>query len=510
MYVVSRRGNIQAAYDEGHGRFFLKDTRSGGEVTLTEDEFNVAGTALKSDHGFELLQRNLEYAGIVISDKELPDGAADQFGRIKKQVPENSLTAFLDTTTVFNTLACVDHPKVVQPAALLDLSVFTFAALCFDHIVVQPFTRDVLLRRLRDDGTVIVMEYPDDKFVSDYLHSFRADITNNMRDINVAAYEAAWAKLLRKKPGVIVIDPRVVHRYHASPHYWDGVYVGAYLNRQLVEPLPGSVEAQSPDPDLNEFLSIQTSCVLFNDSLAGALNLPYLTSSFRNCVYSKVLGHKIRGPLADADDEVFKRPHVLDVVMARNAPKNFSPSARRSLYTDYFTAPFLLGLVLMKMKKPEDYWDVLRKYRDQLAPLRKRILRDKDKWEGREENYARELMKPLTDLRGGKRVGAADLAEDVESSLTLASPFPSSDNSKVSLVSLGVKLVKLLKPHAFKFYRRELYVLNNLADEAKALRALELTVKRIWGQTWGPGGAALLKHLASTDTREFIRPGGLA
>jgi len=503
MYVVGKRENIQAAFDEQ--RFLLRNTSTKEEVVLTEGEFNQIGVALRNERNFEFLRREMEYAGIDLLDEQLPDGPAQRFGEIRKQIPEGSLSVMLDTTTVFNALHCVTYPKFPHPTALLDLSVFTFAVLCFDHVIMQPFSRTPLLRDFPEENVFVVMQYPDKEFVYNSLHSLRADINNNISAINVNGFASAWAKLFKKKPGEIQLDLRIVHKYHDSPYYWDGVYVGAYLDRQVSALQPANLTASGRDSDLEEFLSIQTSCVLFNDSLAGALNLPYMTSSFRNCVYSELLKRKIRGPLADAEEE-FKRPHVLDVVLSKNAPANYQ-AKKKSLYTDYFSAPFLLGLVLEKMNKPEDYWRVLSEYRKELAPLRKKILKDKDKWEGREVGYAKELLEPLAELRKDKKLRSEDLAEVVESSATFALPLPSLDENKVNLVSLALKLKKLIKPYALKFYKPELYVLNNLADEAKSLKALEVTIKRIWGDTWKAGSSSILNHFATIDTRMFIRLG---
>lgn len=506
MYIVGQRENLQAAIDGQQKRYLIRNTTTKEDIALTESEFNQIGSALKNENKFNILLRELEYAGIVLFDEKVPSGPAEHFGEVKKQIPEGSLSVLLDTTTVFNALHCVTHPKFPHPISLLDLSVFTFAALCFDHIVMQPFSRTPLLKDFPSADTFVVMQYPGKEFISNYLNSLRADLNNSFHSMNVKGFESAWAKLFQKNPDDIALDLSVVHRYHDSPYYWDGVYVGAYLDSQVSALTTDNTMTKGRDNNLDEFLSIQTSCILFNDALAGALNLPYMTSSFRNGVYSKVLNRKIRGPLADAEEE-FKRPHILDVVLSKNAPANYQTIGKKSLYTDYFSAPFLLGLILEKMNKPEDYWKVLSKYRKDLAPLRKKILKDKDKWEGREAGYAKELLQPLVELRKDKKPGMDDLSDVVESSATFALALPSLDDNKVNLVSLGLKLKKLIKPYALKFYRPDLYVLNNLADEARSLKALEVTIKRIWGSSWQAGSSSMLEHFASIDTRMFIRLG---
>ena len=121
---------------------------------------------------------------------------------------------------------------------------------------------------------LVTLQYPRD-FIPQTLWSLCAGIYNAspMGDTG-GALAGAWTDFFGLPPDSIEIDLQHVDHYQDSPFRWNGVLAHSYFG--TLPSTVGGALSSSQRNDRNLFLSVQTMRTLFNDRLAGYLQLPYL------------------------------------------------------------------------------------------------------------------------------------------------------------------------------------------------------------------------------------------
>jgi len=238
-------------------------------------------------------------------------------------------------------------------------------------------------------------------------------------------------------------------------------------------------------------LAIHTVRTVFNDAIAGALGVPYLAASIRLPVSSE---------LADRKTDVL---WVLRRLIQNSSPSVPSEPATFAPRTQ-FAAPLLLGLVLEQMSKPQDYRDALDQVRARFAPLREQLREDRGKaqWDEKPQVYMRRFEKHLG-------TGGATAAIAKDAAITAAQAGATMATGDPGFVTAALKLISVVKPldlaHRtyLRMWRPEIYVLLNVADEARNLSLLASRIEQIWGTA---PDLEQLNHFASLRAGPFLTP----
>lgn len=412
---------------------------------------------------------------------------------LMSQLPQDELLALVDTTTLMGAHLCLSG-DVVSPLCLLELSTLTFALLCFDHIVVQPTFLAALPSMPEELGAILPLVYPPD-FIPQTLWSLCAGIHGRAgSEVDAAEYAQAWAQALQVED--VHLDLRAYDRYQDSPFAWNGVFAHGYIG-DLFSASSSTTTAEARRVR-NEFLSIQTMRTLFNDRIAGYIQLPYLASSSRAPIQGLLLRRKA------------ERQLLADRLLASLGPSKIEPGQDElGPYAAEISAPFLLGLILEQMNSPDDYWTVVSSYRTQFGALRRRIVRERTDWEGRPGAYLRKLLEPLAELN-------PLYTRSVDASAVVAGAVATAIRPDLAAAGVGVKLARLVFPAErvrMKYYKRfrpELHLLFSVAREAESLRAVEDRIGHIWGKTWQASERETLMRLAAMQPPDFSRLRSLA
>lgn len=168
------------------------------------------------------------------------------------------------------------------------------------------------------------------------------------------------------------------------------------------------------------------------------------------------------------------------------------------------SAPFLLGVILEHMRTPADYWSVIADYRQRFEPLRRQVVRDREKWAGRSGQYLQKALAPLN---------SADVKYErsIDGTAIVASAVATAIRPDVLVAGAGIKLARAAFPAERvrrAFYRRfrpALHLLFSLADEAKELTAVHERIAAIWGRDWSRDEHDLLVRLATAQAPDFAR-----
>jgi hypothetical protein len=405
---------------------------------------------------------------------------------LMSQVPTGS-AVLLDSTTLRSAVIASDATDL-DPIMLLDLSVVAFAFVAFDNVIIQPHR---LLPCNDADpcfgGALKTLSMSRDLIMGD-LWSFLAPLIN--MNYERAGFTDAWRTFLGRED--ITIDGRVIDRAQDSPQYWDGVPASFYLSTYI--PSPSCMPHHESD-SLNEFLSVQTIRALYNDNIAGLLRIPYLSSSIRSPIYSELLRRKLETQL------------TADKLLASLGPSPIAAPSN-SPYVVEASAPFLLGIILSRMKSPADFWTALHELRQEFAPLRRRLHDDSDSWRGRSgvylANYLRHLKNYLPD--------DAKLAENtLEATATAVASVTTSSVLGGAAAKLLIKLITLLNPtkEAYDWYLRtfkpDVAIVVELSKEASKLRSVETEIERIWKDRWHRQHREQLEWLAASRPEAFAK-----
>lgn len=446
-------------------------SRSGQRVPLTTDEANACANdvAEVSDH-------------VARFGSSGSHGAADSFAQLRAGVPDG-LSVMLDTTTMWSAIRSL-HGRSTAPLAMLDLATFTTSVICFDNIIVQS-TPVLGSEDLAELGVTQLEQTQED--IAGALWPICASTSNyfGSHDQRRVLLEDAWASFLGRR---VRLDFRAWDKHQHSPYAWNGVVADSYASDLLTGERGG----------YEEFISIQTMRTLVNYELAGRLSVPYLAASFRAPIQSVIIR------------ENHLRQMTVDRLMQELGPAAAKRGAEEEPYAREYSAPFIFGLVLERMRRPEDYWEVVADYRERFRPLRERLRRDQDSWDGRVGPYVSQLLRSA-----GVMPQALIQGEGVLIDAGAAAVAGALGGFFGAQASLAMKLVALASPadHALRCYRRwfrpELYLLASLRKEAELLRTLDSRVEAIWKVRWTSVQYRELEALCSTNPSPFLRLGAL-
>jgi len=445
----------------------LQNESSGGPITLDQLEAEAAFALGQAPNHMS----RLEIQGLALD--EAPMGEA--IAVLKAEATPNSV--LLDTTTLASAQFALESP---DPISLLDLSVATFGFVAFETVLVQPhggYLRADLAAHLADG--LRELSY-DRQLISGPLWSVCAELMNSLNDIESGQNRSltkAWSNFFGRDD--IRLDAHRVGLDQDSPLYWDGVPASYFMYKKL------SLEAGRPG-ELNEFLSVQTIRALYNDILAGALGVPYLSTSLRAPVYAELLTRKLETQL------------LADKLLAGLGPPA-SQSVEPGPYIAELSAPFLLGVVLSRIKQPGEYWSALGELRQSFAPLRKRIDEDRDQWEGRSNPYIANYLRHVSGyVPDGVEIAGKTLTAAATAAASVATASPLGG----ALAKLAIKIVSSCKPaaHAYQWYLRrfrpDVNIVVELAEEAAKLRSIETEISRLWKAKWDRSQHDVLEKLS--------------
>jgi hypothetical protein len=466
------------------------ETPSGESLPVTDGEATVLLNWDEDDLGKDLASQGL-LLDDPVSDSQIERDA--RFLRLQLESAVGGLPVMLDATTVRNALDCIDG--FVTPTGLLDLAVVAFAAVCFERIILQQNAPSQKLPPPLD-AAVLALTYPrharerlpGQRFIEGTL--VKVGIPRQLNDgagrqLVANEFEAGWSRFLQLPRNQIKLD-LTYSLFQPSPDYWSGVPASGYMSSIF-----GSTKA---DDEMCRFLSVQTIRALFNDGLAGFVGMPYLSTSFRAPVQSVILRRKTDTQL------------LLDKLLSSIEPKPLQ-SKRRSVYMSQCTAPLVLALILKEIDKPHQFWEKLTEYRTRFEPLRRRIAEDRNQWEERRAQYLSRLTRHFAEFTEKANI----VGEGVTAGTALVTTAATGTKEAGEVVGAGIKLLKLLKPaevlyrYYAKHFRPELYLLFNLAEEAKRLGAIEKRIEALWGARWGRAEHDQLEWLASAHPGDFLK-----
>jgi hypothetical protein len=455
----------------------LTGRRLPSPIVLDESEVTAALLIGRKPEASELLNIGLDpsYGKLAPDVKFLRDqvGEAD--------------SVLLDRTTLASAGIALD----IMPTAvtLLDLSTVTNAFVLYEQVVVQRHGRQP-----ETHGIPAAL-----KGALKVLHYTRPFLMGTLWNANLRAADAAtaqgtnpmidaWRVFLGRDD--ISLNQSLWDSAQDSAYTWDGIPASHYF---------GDIGTPSMTPrtadelrSLNDFLSIQTIRALFNDSLAGMLDVPYIPTSIRSPIHSILLSQKIR------------TQSLADRLLSQIGPPLLE-APNTTAYVAEVSAPFLLGIALSRMRAPDDYWGVVEELRDSFAPLRTRIAADREEWQGRSGVYLSEYLKHL---KGYMPLGlqvAQEAALGTAGVVAVASPLGG------GLVNLAVKMACALKTtgKAYTWYLKRfkpyIHVAVEMATEARALRSVENEIERIWRSKWSRGEHDHLERLSASRPEMFSR-----
>jgi hypothetical protein len=103
------------------------------------------------------------------------------------------------------------------------------------------------------------------------------------------------------------------------------------------------------------------------------------------------------------------------------------------------------------------------------------------------------------------------VGETLNVGAALATTAATGTKEASDIVGAAIKLLKLTKPTETlyklytKHFRPELYLLFNLAEEAKRLGAIERRIEALWGARWGRAQHDQLQWLAAAHPGDFLK-----
>lgn len=453
--------------------FNAVDQHSGESVSLTGEEATQLLNTREQRIGWDL-----QLAGIPIQ----PAKDDIRFGT-PNFLDEFPNSVLLDSTTLRNAEDCLNGH--VTPVNLLDLSVFCTAVICYDRVVVQPFRSEIL-----DEFPAVFspLDYSPNA-ISGTLWTICAELFNSHgpNSPDIRELESAWKETFKRDD--IALDIPSTDHYQDSPGLWDGIPASQFAERLFSG---AGVERNH----LNRFLSVQTMRALFNDVLAGLMGVPYVSTSIRAPILVVIMQRKVKlKPIVDA------------VIEALSSPARGMPDGELS-YASAISAPFFLGVVLERSQRPGDILGNLIMYREKAEPLRRQLNKDREAWSGRGNAYLRKVCQSMTRFVATE----TDLAEKaVNTTVATLSPLVTASQPYVQMASLGVKLTMLLRPLDKmktlynRVFKPHIYWLNELSDEAKAVRDVDVQLLRVFGHSWTKEMRSQLELLAATYPAAFAK-----
>jgi hypothetical protein len=461
-------------------RYFLSGA-GGSEQELTQAEAEQL-----SRHADNLTAR-AESRGLLLADSPVP--TTSWLSELRQKLPSDRLTVLVDTTTIYNAgEALHTRGRAPSPIALLDLSVLTAAATLFDTIVIQP-ERFPPLEEIRDLTEVLQPTEEAHQLELERIYEEVWDGFNRPRELST--YAARWAKFLAVTADDLRLDLDPVRTLNEE------MTCDYSSTAEITEAFGIAGGPAGREEQLAVALGIHTVRTGFNDAIAGALGLPYLATSVRLPISSR---------LANSKTDVLR---VLRELIANSNPPGPSEPAMFAPRTQ-IAAPLLLGLVLEQMSKPEDYRAALDDIRQRFAPLRAELRDDRETapWDEKPGRYLQRFTKHL----GG--TGPLAPAQDVLAGA--AQPVATFVAGDPGFTTAALKAIMAVKPldmahRAYlRLWRPEIYVLLNVAQEAGQLSRLNSRIRRIWGSELDLTQQDLLERFANLRADPFLTPTALA
>ena len=465
-------GGDHAELQVRNERYFL--TGAGD----SEQELTQAEADQLRRHAGDLTAR-AEARGLLVDDSPLE--TTSWLAARRRELPADRLTVLVDTTT-FNNARDALYPPGRGPAAiaLLDLSVLTAAATLFDTIVMQP-ERFAPLEDTRDLTKVL---HPSAAGRPELERIYRDVWEGVSRPDQVATYTARWAEFLGVPPDEIHVDLEPVQTLNAEMTF-------DYSSTEEIAAAFG--RARGREAPLARALGIHTVRTGFNDAIAGALGVPYLATSVRLPVSSR---------LANRKTNVLS---TLSSLIAKTSPPG---RAERATFAPraLIAAPLLLGLVLERMSKPDDYRGALDEVRERFAPLRVQLreVRETAEWNDKPHLYLERFDKYL---RGAGATAAVQGAVTTAAQMGVTAATGDPGFATAVLKAIGAAQAAELAHRTYlRLWRPEIYVLLNVADEARRLSLLHRRIEQIWGSELNLTQQELLERFARLRADPFLTP----
>ena len=475
-YFCELVGENYHLFKSGDDGWQLQHATSGVCVNLEGSEVNAA--FVMGQRPSSAQDRLLSAAGLTM--QESSDEAAIE--KLRRQVEDGAV--LLDSTTLNNAEMAIEYPTALS---LLDLSVVTFALVMCDRILFQSGS-NVPTELLGLFPKVLKPLRYDNEFSSGLLWTICSSLQKDLgRGSLKEAIEERWQNFLSNPE--IELNMGVVDHAQDSPVQWDGVPATYYH----------TLSWSSGGKSLNDFLSVQTIRALFNDNLAGMIGVPYLATSVRAPVVSELLERKVETRI------------LADSLLARIGPEQAAKREEGS-YVSEISAPFLTGVILSRIGSSREYWQAVGDLRDDFEPLRKRISRDRDEWDGRSGAYLRKYV----DAVNGHVPESVKVTENMLSA-TAAFGVSIATGSPLGggIGKLALKLVFATKPSkwAYKWclqrFKPNVAIGIELAEEAKNLRNIDTEIRRVWGTTWSRQERDMLETLSLARADSFSKLRGL-
>lgn len=436
--------------------FTLSDSSKRDSIPLSAEEVCIF---LNRQHGqadWRSDTMGIELAGVDASENR------SAIHSLRSQLPFPRHAVLIDGSTLQSATLALEQPS---PINLLDLATLINAFIFYDQIVLQPGLQADFLGD--NDDVFLVLGY-DKTFVSSVLWPLAAatlNTMNNREDSYAIELNNIWNDFLGFEQSPYRLG--LVQSHQRSPNYWDGVAATEYVT-ELVQ--TAFFNKQELTASGNEFLAVQTYRALFNDDLAGLLKIPYLATTMRSPVHSRVLSEKCALPSAI---EAWTDQVAPEVIGGR--PSDLPAYCE-------FTAPFLLAVALRRMNKPSDLFPVLRELRDSFAPLRSFISARKHEWNGRSSSFAYEISSEIDAITERCKLGDKTVHGVIAAVPAIATSTPTRTAWANLLSKFGILLtpIESLRDWYLKTFRPELHVTTNLAQEATQLRAIQHEVSRLW------------------------------
>jgi hypothetical protein len=478
-----RRTNSLASHELSGQLILLENVESRGLVIVNQK--TSESTLLTDGEATQLLNvgrsglnRKLQMVGIPIEPvideiKMENDNFLDEF----------PMSVMLDTTTIRSAELCMRGR--ITPVNLLDLSVFCMAAICYDRIFVQPVYSDLITKH----PTLFSCIRYSREGIDGTLWTMCAELLNSHAPTSkdTSVYEEAWRKMFGRTD--IRLNIQNTNQYQDSPPSWDGI-PASHFGQSLFS--GNMIDKDS----MNAFLSVQTMRTLFNDTLAGFLSIPYLSTSIRAPVLAVIIKRKIQlQPVVDALHDALGLADV-------------TPEENNVTFTSELYAPFFLGLVLEKASCPQDILPIVLEYRNKAETLRKQLRIDREEWSGRGRTYIKKMIASMTGFTDKEKELATTT---IKTTVTILTPLVTASQPQTQMASLGIKLAMLLRPLDRikglynRVFKPHVYWLSELADEAKALRNLEAQLLRVFGHSWSKDSRKCLELLADTYPASFAK-----
>jgi len=460
-WFLSRRGD--------GGWVMSSATDPGSEISLDADEANAAFWFGQHERG----------AGLFLGASHSPLLIDDDPSLAPLQSLKTESCVYIDTTTVRNASQAVGYPTALS---LLDLSVVTFGLVMSDTIYVQRGRQgyDGFLERFAD--AFHVLEFDRD-FIEGPLWYFTAEYMNALTSESLAkaGLESRWQNFLGLE-SEIKFSTDAIDASQDSPYAWDGVPATHFFDTHL--------------NDVNDFVSVQTVRALVNDNLAGAIGVPYISSSIRTPITSWLMANRIETQLL-ADQ-------LIDQVAGIRAKK-----ASRGPYATELSMPFLTAVAVKRSTSADDYWNQVAELREQFEPVRRKFREDREDWRGRKGPYLRDYV---TKALGGAPswVGAASSALETTATFAMDALSPIAPPGAAA-GKLGIKLGFAARPleHLHNWYvkhfKPDLSILIEMHDEVDQLRSLDSDLERVWGQRWDRRQLDQLERLAHARADSFSK-----